>query len=99
MKRYVALSFALLMGLSLHVSALCLSVSESYSGILDVVGRWALSENRERHGESFVGAAPFCHRIRTLTYGGTIVRRGDKVGKIVHCLVCIFPSSMFRHQH
>lgn len=39
MKRYVALSFALLMGLSLHVSALCLSVSESYSGILGVVGR------------------------------------------------------------
>jgi len=39
MKRYVAPSFALLMGLSLHVSALCLSVSESYSGILDVVGR------------------------------------------------------------
>jgi hypothetical protein len=35
MKRFIALSFAGLMGLSLQVSALCLSISESYSGIIE----------------------------------------------------------------
>lgn len=38
MKRFIALSFAVLMGWSLQVSALCLSISESYSGILEAGG-------------------------------------------------------------
>lgn len=35
MKSLIALPFALLMGLSFQTSALCLNVSESYSGIIE----------------------------------------------------------------